>query len=244
MNVTCLGRYGPYPAPLGRTTSFLLQTEQTAILVDFGSGALSQLLDFIGIDRVDAILLSHLHADHISDMRVLALMLTRFVLQGKRAKLPVYLPDSPDWEYKDIASQPAFSAFAIDTESAIDIGDCVISFKRTIHPVLCYAMRIQSPNATLVYSADSVYDESLIPFIQGADVFLCDAAFTRENQPSDAVHMTSEQAAALAKRAKAGSLWLTHLNPTTDEKSLISQAKAVFPNARTVIEHESFRVGS
>ena len=243
MNLTCLGRYGPYPAPLGRTSSYLLRTDETAVVLDFGTGALSQLLDFCAVKQVDAVIISHLHADHISDMRVLAYMLNPLVKSGAVAKLPVYLPDEPQAAYEEIARQPAFLANVINPGQPLVIGDIDISFQRTVHPVLCYAMRLKTPTGSLVYTADSSFDPALADFAKDADALLCDAAFSNENRPQGAPHMCGEEAAKLANLAQAGALWLTHLNPETDENALLTQARAVFANTWMVIEHETFEVG-
>lgn len=243
MKLTCLGRYGPYPAPLGRTSSYLLQSDRAAVVLDFGAGALSQLLDFCSMEQVDAIVLSHLHADHISDMRVLAYMLNPAVKSGARAALPVILPNEPEAAFDEIAKQPAFSASVIDADRPLVIGDITLSFKRTMHPVPCFAMCAQTPDGSLVYTADSVFDPALAEFAKEADALLCDAAFSNENQPEDAPHMRGEEAAKLAELAQVGALWLTHLNPTTDESALLQQARAVFANTWTVLEHETFEVG-
>jgi len=242
MKLTCLGRYGPYPAPSGHTTSYLLQSEEATLLIDFGAGALSQLLDFVPMDQVDAILLSHLHADHISDMRILTYMLNPQVAAGKRGRLKVYLPCGPEKEYEEIANQPCFETKIIDEHTVLSFGNCEINFCHTIHPVPCYAMRFCMPGKTLAYSADSVYDEKLAAFAHGADVFVCDAAFTFENQPNNAPHMNGAEAGRLAKLCGAGALFLTHLNPTTDESALLMQARAEFPSTWTVKEHEAIEI--
>ncbi len=239
MKLTCLGRYGPYPAPQGRTTSYLLQTDDATMVVDFGSGALSHLLEYVSIDRVEAILLSHLHADHISDMRVLAYMLNPLVASGKREKLKVYLPSAPQREYEEIVGQAAFEVVVIEPDKPVSVGGATVSFHRTVHPVLCYAMRFSHSGSMLAYSADSVFDENLIPFVKNADLFLCDAAFAQENVPQNAPHMTGSEAGQLAKLAEVKKLLLTHLNPQTPEQSLLTQARTVFENTWTAQEHET-----
>ena len=239
MRLTCLGRYGPYPAPRGRTTSYLLHTDDATMVVDFGSGALSHLLEYVCMDQVDAILLSHLHADHISDMRVLAYMLNPLVLSGKREKLKIYLPSSPQREFDEIAGQAAFEAVVVESGKTYSIGGAEVSYQKTIHPVLCYAMRIEQNGSTLAYSADSVFDENLIPFVKNADLLLCDAAFAQENVPQNAPHMTGGEAGRLAKLAEVKKLLLTHINPQTSEQSLLTQARAVFENTWAAQEHET-----
>jgi ribonuclease BN (tRNA processing enzyme) len=214
-----------------------------AVALDFGSGALAHLLDFTGMDNVDAIVLSHLHADHVSDMRILAYMLNPLVASGRRMKLPVYLPAGPKPDFDEIANQPAFAAVTVDPDKPLVLGDCMFAFFKTIHAVPCHAMRIEADGAALVYSADSVFDTNLAAFARYADVLLCDAAFDNGNKPKGAPHMSGEEAAKLAKLAGVRRLYLTHLHPQTDESALIAQAQTVFPGAQTVREHETIEVG-
>ena len=70
MRLTILGNNGPYPAAGGACSSYLLESDSgsTAILVDCGAGALARLEERLPIERLDAVVLSHLHYDHMSDM--------------------------------------------------------------------------------------------------------------------------------------------------------------------------------
>ncbi|MBI0392649.1 MBL fold metallo-hydrolase [Thermoactinomyces sp. CICC 24226] len=67
MRWTVLGCHSPYPAPGGGTPGYLLEAEGKKILIDCGSGILARLVERIAIEALDAVLLSHLHHDHIVD---------------------------------------------------------------------------------------------------------------------------------------------------------------------------------
>ena len=85
MKLTILGKYGPYPE--GKNTAcsgYLVENEDTKILVDCGSGVLSRLQSTIDIRTLDAIYLTHLHFDHTSDLLPL-----RYLLDDLNLKLKV-----------------------------------------------------------------------------------------------------------------------------------------------------------
>ena len=68
MELTILGRYGPLPAAGGATSAYCVASAGTRILLDFGTGALSRTGGGLSGVDADAIVLSHLHYDHIADI--------------------------------------------------------------------------------------------------------------------------------------------------------------------------------
>ncbi|MBQ9988455.1 MAG: MBL fold metallo-hydrolase [Clostridia bacterium] len=235
MRLTCLGRYGPYPPVGGGTSAYLLQSGETALLLDCGAGAVARVQAYTQLDRLDALLFSHLHDDHMGDSRVLA-----YALAVLRAEpLPVYCPCEPRARTEELQKTQQFKTVVINEEDTITINGLTITFCRTQHPVLCYAMRITDGKTTLVYSGDIARPDELIALAAGADVLLCDAAFTRANQPANAPHMCAQQAAGLAGQAGVKRLLLTHLHPKTDEESLLNEAKAVFINTAIIKENDT-----
>ncbi len=102
------------------------------------------------------------------------------------------------------------------------------------------------PGKKIVYTGDTSYKKSLIGPSKNADVLICDATFCSEFEKRAHTynHMTSKQAANLAKEAKAGMLVLTHISRryqneegrkyTTDK--LLNEAKKIFPNTRLAVD--------
>ena len=72
MNFTVLGKYGPFAIGGGKSTSsYLLESDNQACVLDLGSGSVSKLLERISLDKLKFIFLSHMHFDHVSDFGVL-----------------------------------------------------------------------------------------------------------------------------------------------------------------------------
>ena len=90
MKLTVLGKYGPYPAANGATSGYLLQSGNENVLIECGSGVLSRLQRFVALNDLSAIVLSHLHSDHMADMLIL-----RYALQDAPKSLKVFAPGSP-----------------------------------------------------------------------------------------------------------------------------------------------------
>ena len=70
MRLTILGNNGPFPAPGGACSGYLVESDsgETRILLDCGTGVLAHLTQLTPDIHLDAVVLSHLHYDHMSDM--------------------------------------------------------------------------------------------------------------------------------------------------------------------------------
>ena len=95
----------------------------------------------------------------------------------------------------------------------------------------------------LVFSGDTIPQESMIEFAHGVDVLIHEATFSKEYEDNakENGHTTAEDAARIAKEADVEQLILTHLsNRYTDSDELLNEAKAVFEN--TVYAHDFMTV--
>src|SRR5437660_3192192 len=68
MRLTVVGCSGSMPGPHSSASCYLLEADGFRLVVDLGSGALGPLQRYTALERVDAVVLSHLHADHCLDM--------------------------------------------------------------------------------------------------------------------------------------------------------------------------------
>ena len=68
MRLTVLGCAGTFPGPLSGCSSYLVEQDGFRLLLDAGNGAVSALQRAADLLAVDAVLLSHLHADHCLDL--------------------------------------------------------------------------------------------------------------------------------------------------------------------------------
>lgn len=232
MRVTVLGYQSPYPGPGGATPGYLIETDSMRILIDCGSGVLAKLGAYLPIHKLDAMLLSHYHHDHVADVGVLQYGLMVHQLFGERASdlpLPIYAPALPTSNAAALTYREATVFHPVDEQTKITLEDVEIRFLRTDHgdgdP--CYAMRLDSKGRTLVYGADSGPGTQWEGFATGADLFICEGTYLDHNLPKvPRGHLSVRQAAELAEALSCCSLMITHLYHAYEEEEVRKQAEA------------------
>lgn len=236
MYLTVLGCEGPYPSAGHATSGYLLSSDsgETNIAIDMGSGVLSRLKQNIGaIDKLNAVVLSHLHFDHMSDMGVLGYMLDFSGLDS----MQLICPGTP-------ASALSLVSSKFDRYLPCDmrIGEFEVSFMRVKHPVETYALKVFCDGSCFVYTGDTNICPEISIFADGADLLLADACFLHKEWSASKPHMSARLCGKLATEAKAGELILTHFRPDSDTEELLDEARAVFPNCRLAEEGLRIRV--
>lgn len=230
MKLTVLGNYGPYPKAGCACSGFLLASGDTKILIDCGSGVVGRLQQYIDIEELDAVILSHLHCDHAGDMLTLGYAVDIKIKKNlMKETLKVYAPAEPDEEFDRLARREAFDVIKIHEDMALHIGDMKISFKQMKHGYLNYAICAEMDNRKFVYSGDTMPNENLVEFAKDADLFLCEAGLLeRDEKTIRAMHLTAREAGEIASAAKASRLLLTHFLPDTRIEHYMQEASAVY----------------
>ena len=88
MKLTILGMNGPFPAPGGATSGYLVTSGEAAIALDMGTGTLAHLTARMAPELLNALLLTHRHYDHCSDVLPLIFRLEACA----EAPLHIYAP--------------------------------------------------------------------------------------------------------------------------------------------------------
>jgi len=231
--LTVIGHWGAYPGPGEASSCYLLQAAGSTILLDCGSGSLSCLQDFIGLEKIDAIVLSHYHSDHMADIGCLQYAARIDMDLGKRIKpLDIYgheqSPAFSKLSYLDYARGHTYRE-----DSWLAIGPFSFSFSPTEHPDPCYAIRVDfdggdGRRSSVVYTGDTGWKQELVEFAQGADVLLAESSLYDDFKGKIPGHLCASEAGNLAVKAGAGHLILTHLPHYGMHGDLLSQACAIF----------------
>ena len=231
MRLTVLGTCSPYPLPGRACPGYLLEVGGKTVLLDCGSGVAERLLKFTDYDRLDAIVLSHLHGDHTSDMWVIRYAVDAYLRQGRRrGPLAVYAPPEPAAEFSLLPYKESFRVMAAGPGQDVDLGDGVtMSFLRTAHSLPCNAVTFRHGGAKFTYSADTSYTEEMANFAAGADLFLCEATLQESVKEFTRLgHLTAVEAARLGQQARVKRLLLTHFTPELDAAVTEREARATF----------------
>lgn len=237
MELTILGCMGGYPTKDVGTTAYLLTADGFRLLIDVGSNALLSLEHHLDPLDLDALILTHYHADHIADLGVLQYTFQlKEPAEGKSKKiLPIY--GHTESEFFRLLEMPGVSeGIAYAPEETLELGPFRIRFLKTIHPVSCYALRIEeiATGKVFVFGADSAYLAAFVPFVKDADLFLADANLFDGNERHHA-HMTAGEVGALAEAAAVKQLVLTHLPQKGDLSVLLDQAQAAAPSVSVTL---------
>ena len=222
MRLTVLGCNGPYPEAGGACSGYLVKAGDTRILLECGSGSLAFLTALIEPEKIDAIVLSHLHYDHMSDLLPLSF---RYAMAGK--KLRVYAPCAPE-NVRKLLDCPAFEWQ--DIAGGGQIGEVKFTAAPVRHPVPSYAVRFAHEGKVLCYSGDTNTCDNLALFVKNADLFLCDACFTDEMWHENLPHLSAGKAAEISRAAGVKRLMLTHFRPDIAKETLLKDAEKVFAN--------------
>jgi ribonuclease BN (tRNA processing enzyme) len=215
MRLTVLGCAGSFPGPESACSAYLVEADGFRLLVDFGSGSLSALQRYAGLKAVDAIILSHLHCDHMMDA-VTYVVVRRYAPEGPLPPLPVYAPaGAPErlaaaYSSDEGPLDDVYTFYGLQPGS-FPIGPFTVTVDRVNHPVETYGVRLEYNGRVLAYSGDSAPCEALLRLAQGADLFLCEASYLDgvDNPPD--LHLTGREAGEIATKAGVRRLLLTHL---------------------------------
>jgi ribonuclease BN (tRNA processing enzyme) len=240
MRLTVLGCAGSFPGPESACSAYLVEAQGFRLLIDFGSGSMSALQRYADLDSIDAIMLTHLHCDHMLDACTYVVV-RRYDPAGPKPPVPVYAPLGAA---ERIAAAYSSEGGPVDDvytfyglqPGTFPIGPFTVTVDRVNHPIETYGVRIEQGGHVLAYSSDTAPCEALLRLAQGADLFLCEASYLdgADNPPD--VHLTGGEAGEAATKADVARLLLTHLVPFWgSEASTVEHACAAYAGPVEVV---------
>lgn len=296
--LTIVGSGSAVPTVGRGVTSQYLNFNERHILIDCGEGTQLQLRRYkIKFQRIQIILISHLHGDHYLG---LVGLLSSMSLLGRTKKLTIYGPAELE-ELLQFQFKVAGIIFNFQLEfiqlTAIDksviFEDRVIQISAfpVKHRIPCWGFRFDEkvkelnvdpqkiaehkltiseirkvkngedvvretayfrndqltlprhPLVSYAYSADTMFFEKMIDYVQGVDLLYHEATFTEKhkNRSKSTMHSTAKEAATVAAKAKVGQLLLGHFSARfKSTKEVLEEAKTTFENTVAVEDGQEF----
>lgn len=215
---TTLGSGPGIPVADKNSSSYVLSSDKKLFLFDCGGGATASFLRS-GFDPVDvqAIFISHTHADHICE---LPLFIQKLYHTSRTARLPIYLPDEavlPIRNYLDscylFTEKSPFELELIPIKDKINFDQKLMV--QSIHnshligsaeliqqsgydnKMLCYSFLVEVDNKRLLYSADLGSLEDIEGYMKNLDLLVIETMHIDISRLADLVDKYSVKQALL-----------------------------------------------
>jgi ribonuclease BN (tRNA processing enzyme) len=267
MRVTTLGSATHYPRPGNACSGYLVQSGETSIWVDAGAGTLAELQRHVQLEDVNAIWISHTHADHTSDLLTAyyayrfgdvqpGAPIPLFAPHGLRERMVAFLGGSAEtgldlvFGFANLATNPGGGSTQLGATpggGAAQLGDLALSWREVDHDVPGFALRVDGPDGSFVYSGDSAPCKALDELASGCDALLCEAGTDAQEPGEHPVHHTPEEAGGTASRAAVHRLIVTHTALGLSAEAAAARAQTRFdgpvevarPGSVFVVEREA-----
>ena len=234
MNLTILGSTAGAPSRTNPASGYLVESEGVSIWMDAGTGTFMELAKRVDPGQLDAVVISHTHVDHCSDL---------FGLYGYLAFGPS--GDVPVKVYVSEGAAEHLAAFArasdehifnmvLDIEEVapgdvVSVGEVEIRFGEAVHPVPALVTRFDAGGVSLTYSGDTGPGGDLIEMATGADVLLCEASLMGlRDERTYPFHLTAREAGEIAAWGGVDRLILTHIGAVMDPEQSLDEASGSF----------------
>jgi ribonuclease BN (tRNA processing enzyme) len=244
-----LGKSPSWQDAGGACSGYLVENGGDVVLLDCGNGVFGKLRQRHDYTEVDAVVLSHLHADHFLDLVPYSYALT---YTPRQQPVPV-----PPWPGTDHPARPRLiappgaretfrrivgawgnddlieNAFALEEyagDSLIEVGSLRIRFGEVTHFVQTFAVEIADVDsgARFTFGADCRPGPQLVEFARGTDLLLVEATLPRPERTGVRGHLTPQEAGEHARQAGAHRVVLTHISDELDEVWARTQASNAY----------------
>ena len=249
MRITVLGKSPSWQDVDGACSGYLIEEDGFRLLLDCGNGVFSKLRRYRDYTGIDAVVISHLHADHFLDLVPFAYALTyaprqqpvpvdRWPGTDSPARPRLYAPRGARETFRRIVGawgsedliEKAFELIEFDPAATLDVGTLRISFHEVPHFTTTYAVSISSMNGggRFTYGADSAPNDELVAFADGADLLLIEATLPRPEREGPRGHLTPSEAGEHGSKARVRRLVLTHISDELDADWAQREAEKAF----------------
>jgi ribonuclease BN (tRNA processing enzyme) len=249
VRITVLGKSPSWQDAGGACSGYLVESSGHRLLLDCGNGVFGKLRSRCDYTEVDAVVISHLHADHFLDLVPFSYALTyaprqqpvavdRWPGTDTPARPALHAPPGATETFRRVVGawggddlvEKAFELREYDPGERLEAGPLGVRFHAVEHFVPTYAVEITAgaDGGRFVFGADTAPDDGLVEFATGADLLIVEATLPRPEREGPRGHLTPAEAGEHAARAGVGRLVLTHISDELDESWARREAQEAF----------------
>ena len=255
LNLSVLGCSSATPTAHRHPSAYLLKSNKRKdyFLIDCGEGT-QILMHSMGVrmQRISRIFISHLHGDHY--FGVIGFVTTQNLF-GRTEELHIYAHKMLEKIIKlqlqidnIVLSFPLFfhtldtrkkKEYVLYEDKSIKITTFPLLHSIPTNGFFFKEKVLARDSKTFAYCSDTVYNETIIPYIKGADMLYHEATFMEDKAQiaQEKYHSTAMQAARIAQLAQVKQLLIGHYSARyKDITPLLEEAKTVFPNTQAAVE--------
>jgi ribonuclease BN (tRNA processing enzyme) len=219
-----------------------------ALVLDCGNGVFSKLRCHRDYVDIDAVLISHLHADHFLDLVPFSYALTYAPRQqpvpvagwpgtSDPARPELHAPPGAAEMFRHIVScwgdeeliEHAFALQEYRPGDELELGPMGVRFCEVPHYTRTFAVELSTGGGQRVtYSADCRPNDELPEFARETDLLLIEATLPRPERTGHRGHLTPAEAGEVGRRAGARRLVITHISDELDAEWARTQASQAF----------------
>ena len=248
MRITVLGKSPAWQDAGGACSGYLIEAGETTLLLDCGNGVFGKLREHVDYTDVDAVLITHVHADHFIDLVPYAYAL---LLTPRQQPVPVaghpgtsdparprlIVPPGAAATFRTVVGawgdealiEQAFRLEQYDASSTVEIGPLTATFAEVPHFILTHAVNfVSSEGGRFTFSADCRPCEELVEFARDTDLLLVEATLPRPERTGIRGHLTPGEAGEHARLAGARRTILTHISDELDAEWAREEGSAAF----------------
>ena len=247
MQVTVLGKSPSWQDASGACSGYLAQAHGASVLLDCGNGVFSKLRRICDYVDIDAVVITHMHADHFLDLVPFSYALRYAPRQqpvpvagwpgtSHPARPRLYLPAGGTevarrvvscWGNDDLI-ESAFDVHEYAVDDVLSLGPLTARFCEVPHYVVTFAVELASNGSRFTYGADCRPNDELVSFARDTDVLLIEATLPRPERDGTRGHLTAREAGEHGKGAGAQRLILTHYSDELDSELTRSEGATGF----------------
>jgi ribonuclease BN (tRNA processing enzyme) len=235
VRITVLGKSPSWPDAGGACSGYLVEGGETCLLVDCGTGVFAKLRQLRDYATVDAVVVSHMHADHFFDLVPYASALS-YGPRPHPAAPQLLLPPGGRAVLRAITEaggQPrvvedAFRVREYDIAAGDGVGDLTLRFQPVPHFIPANAVELTAGGGRFTFGADHGPSDELCEFARDTDLLMLEATLAEPDTADRHGHLTAAEAGEHAARAGAQRLVLTHISDELDADQALAAARRAY----------------